>query len=141
MLQSQVQETFAGAMKSPAATPPSDTARQFAQDGENDPFLEHYFKRIDPSVAGSFNDEQRAAIKAMFGARGIARHSFEVRRTLPIFWRRYYLVVLMGRERRDISRLFGGGVVSFLFELAGHAITAGLCLLPLAALLVAIRTF
>ncbi len=95
-----------------------------------DPFIDHYFKRIDPQTAASFTDEQCEAIKTMFGGRGIAKHTVEVRRSLPIGRRRYYLVMLMGRERRTFGRLYSEGAVSGAFNLLGYAITAALWMLP-----------
>lgn len=108
----------------PAAAPQAGTSR--------DPFIDHYFKRIDPAVAASFTQEQRDAIKVMFGARGVAQHSVEIRRSLPIGRRRYYLVLLMGREQRTFGRLYREGAISDPFNLLGYAITAGLWLLPAA---------
>jgi len=95
-----------------------------------DPFIDHYFKRIDPQTAASFTVEQREAIKTMFGGRGIAKHTVEVRRSLPIGRRRYYLVMLLGRERRTFGRLYSEGAVSGAFNLVGYAITAALWMLP-----------
>ena len=95
-----------------------------------DPFIDHYFKRIDPHTAASFTAEQCEAIKAMFGARGVAKHTVEVRRSLPIRRRRYYLVLLLGRERRTFGRLYSEGAVSGAFNLVGYAITAALWVLP-----------
>ncbi|HEY9549687.1 MAG TPA: hypothetical protein VIR45_09315 [Kiloniellaceae bacterium] len=96
----------------------------------HDPFLDHYFKRVDPRVAASFTPEQCEAIKSMFGGRGIARHAVEIRRSLPIGRGRYYLVLLLGRERRTFDRLYSEGTVSGAFNLLGYAITAALCMLP-----------
>jgi len=112
----------AGTQEAPAAK--SATPR--------DPFIDHYFKRIDPRVAATFTGEQREAIKTMFGARGMAQHSVEIRRSLPIGRRRYYLVMLMGRERRTFGRLYSEGAISGPFNLLGYAITAGLWMLPAA---------
>jgi hypothetical protein len=111
----------------PAATAPA--APQIA-DSPRDPFIDHYFKRIDPAVAASFTAEQCEAIKTMFGARGMAQHAVEIRRSLPIGRRRFYLVLLMGRERRTFGRLTRDGAISGPFNLLGYAITAGLWLLP-----------
>lgn len=97
-----------------------------------DPFIDHYFKRIDPQVAATFTQEQCEAIKTMFGARGMAQHAVEVRRSLPIGRRRYYLVLLLGRERRTFGRLHSDGAISGPFNLLGYAITAGLWMLPAA---------
>jgi hypothetical protein len=96
----------------------------------HDPFLDHYFKRIDPRVAASFSPEQREAVKTMFGARGFAKHAVEVRRSLPIGRGRYYLVLLLGREHRTFARLYSEGAVSGAFNLLGYAITAALWMLP-----------
>jgi len=95
-----------------------------------DPFIDHYFKRIDPRVAATFSAEQCEAIKTMFGARGIAKHSVEVRRSLPVGRGRYYLVLLIGRERRTFGRLYSEGAVGSAANLAGYAVTATLWMVP-----------
>lgn len=115
----------------PAASEPrSIEAPQIAPKNTGDPFLDHYFKRIDPRVATSFSPEQCEAIKTMFGARGIAKHSVEIRRSLPIGRGRYYLVLLLGRERRTFGRLYSEGAISGPFNILGYAITAALWMLP-----------
>lgn len=118
-------------LSSPAHPASADRAPDSPATG-SDPFLDHYFKRIDPRIAASFSPEQREAIKAMFGARGIARHAVEVRRSLPIGRGRYYLVLLLGRERRTFGRLYSEGSVTAPFNLLGYAITAALWMLPAA---------
>ena len=70
----------------------------------DDDFLAHYFRRIDPAVAASFTKEQRQAIRTMFGDRGATRHAVDVRCTFPLGWRRFYLVFLLGRDRRKMIR-------------------------------------
>lgn len=70
----------------------------------DDDFLAHYFRRIDPAVAASFTKEQRHAIRTMFGDRGATRHAVDIRCTFPLGWRRFYLVFLVGRDRRKIIR-------------------------------------
>jgi hypothetical protein len=119
----------------PVSIPADDTAPPLASlkpapQNTGDPFLDHYFKRIDPRVAASFTPEQCDAIKSMFGARGIAKHSIELRRSLPIGRGRFYLVLLMGRERRTFGRLYGEGAVTGPFTILGYVITAALWTLP-----------
>ncbi|NIA68091.1 3-phosphoshikimate 1-carboxyvinyltransferase [Pelagibius litoralis] len=109
------------------------------QVAQRDPFIEHYFKRIDPQLAASFSEEQCAAIKEMFGARGVAKHAVELRRSVPIGWRRYYLVLLMGRERRTFDRLFSEGATTRPFLLLGYAITATLWMIPAVAVALALQ--
>lgn len=106
-----------------------------------DPFIAHYFKRIDPKLAASFTPDQCAAIKAMFGARGVAKHAVELRRSIPIGRRRYYMVLLMGRERRAFDRLFSEGAISRPFNILGYTITAALWLVPAVIAVVALRSF
>lgn len=113
-----------------AHPPAADASGEDTSPAERDPFLDHYFRRIDPRVAASFSPEQRDAIKAMFGARGVARHTVEIRRSLPIGRGRYYLVLLLGRERRTVGRLYSEGSMSTAFNLLGYAITAALWMLP-----------
>lgn len=98
-----------------------------------DPFIDHYFKRIDPRVAATFSAEQCEAIKTMFGARGIAKHSVEVRRSLPVGRGRYYLVLLIGRERRTFGRLYSEGAIGSTANLVGYAVTAALWMVPAVA--------
>ena len=70
----------------------------------DDEFLAHYFRRIDPAVAASFTKEQRHALRLMFGDRGATRHAIDMRCTFPLGWRRFYLVFLLGRDRRRVIR-------------------------------------
>jgi len=100
------------------------------QPAAQDPFIDHYFRRIDPNLAATFTAEQREAIKTMFGARGIARHTIELRRSIPIGRKRFYIVFLFGHERRTFSRLHSDGSISRPLNILGYAITAGIWTLP-----------
>lgn len=131
MFQQSATPEDATSVSVPAASEPrSIESPQIAPKNTGDPFLDHYFKRIDPRVATSFSPEQCEAIKTMFGARGIAKHSVEIRRSLPIGRGRYYLVLLLGRERRTFGRLYSEGAISGPFNILGYAITAALWMLP-----------
>ena len=114
------------------------TRRAEARSALDQAFLDHDFRRLDPEVAASFSAEQRAAIATMFGARGIARHAVEVRRSVPFpgGWR-LYLVFLLGRERRAISRLYSQGLASGRFNVAFYLGLGALFLLPVLFLLIA----
>ena len=126
--QDDVQSSSLHATESAAAP-----LQQAPLDQGRDPFIDHYFKRIDPRVAASFSPEQCEAIKTMFGARGVAKHSVEVRRSLPIGRGRYYLVLLIGRERRTFGRLYSEGTVGGTSNLIGYAVTAALWMVPAVA--------
>ncbi len=112
--------------------------RAEARNASERAFLDHYFRRLDPEVAASFSAEQRDAIATMFGARGIARHAVEVRRSVPVpgGWR-FYLVFLLGRERRAMSRLYSQGMVSGRFNAVFYLGLGALFLLPVLFLLAA----
>lgn len=70
-----------------------------------DPFLQQFFSRISPTAAASFSDGQLDAIKQAFGARTPGAHAVDLRLSLPIGRRRFYLVLLAGRERRGRARI------------------------------------
>ena len=74
----------------------------------DDIFLDHYLRRIDPQVAASFTEPQIAAIKQMLGARAAGPHALDFRPTLTLGRRRYYMVLMMGRDRRTLTRADGG---------------------------------
>ncbi len=122
----------------PASISARKARRAEARNTSERAFLDHYFRRLDPEVAASFSAEQRDAIAAMLGARGIARHAVEVRRSVPVpgGWR-LYLVFLLGRERRTISRLYSQGMVSGRFNVVFYLGLGGLFLLPVLLLLAA----
>jgi hypothetical protein len=70
-----------------------------------DPFLAQCFGRIPKDVAKTFSDAQLDAVKRAFAARSWGAHSVDLRFSLPLPWRRYYVVFLVGKERRDRARL------------------------------------
>ncbi len=122
----------------PAAISTRKARRAEARNASERAFLDHYFQRLAPEVAASFTAEQRAAIATMFGARGVARHAVEVRRSVPFpGGRRLYLVFLLGRERRTISRLYSQGMTSGSFNVAFYLGLGALFLLPVLILLAA----
>ncbi len=100
--------------------------------------VDHYFKRLDPEVAASFTEAQREAIQTMFGARELAKHAVELRRSVPLpGGRRFYLVLLLGRERRGIARLYSQGTASKSYDVLWYLGLGALCLAPILALLTA----
>jgi hypothetical protein len=67
-----------------------------------DPFLEQFFARIPDSTARSFTADQLLAIKMAFGARDWGFHTIDLRLSIPLL--RYYLVFVMGSEKRSKER-------------------------------------
>jgi hypothetical protein len=88
-------------------------------DGSRDPFIDKFFSRIPREVAASFTVEQLGAVKMAFGARSWGSHAIDVRKSFPLFWHRIYIVLLMGRERRDDERLRAEGA---MFGTLGNAV-------------------
>lgn len=70
----------------------------------HDPFLERFFARIPREVAASFTDDQLLAVKRAFAAHGEAGHSIDLRLSFPLLLGRWYLVLILGPERRSRAR-------------------------------------
>jgi len=68
---------------------------------QHDETLSRFLARIPVDVADSFNEAQLLAVKRAFAEHFSRQHPVDIRLTLL---RRYYLVVLAGRERRDGAR-------------------------------------
>ena len=71
----------------------------------SDPFLAMFFSRIPSETAETFTEAQLDAVKMAFGARSFGAHAVDIRRSLPWFSRRFYLVFLAGAERRSRARI------------------------------------
>lgn len=102
--------------------------------------LDPYLRRLDPQVAASFTDVQREALKDMLGARGVATHTVEVRRSIPLGRRRFYLVFLFGPERRGMARLYSQGMISARFTVLFYLGVGAALLAPVLGLLALVGT-
>jgi hypothetical protein len=70
----------------------------------DDWFEQGLLKRIPDDLRDSFTPEQLSALKIAFGARKWGQHPIDVRGTLKVWSWRYYFVILMGRNKRELSR-------------------------------------
>ena len=72
----------------------------------NDPALQSLLGRMPAEVAKSFTEEQLSHLHSALGARSWKKHPLDIRSTFPIPFAksRIYFVLLMGRNRRDLSR-------------------------------------
>ena len=91
--------------KGPRFESPSDAASRRQEGGSKeasarDADLDEILKRINPEVAVTFTPQQRRVLRSLLATRGATRHTLDLRQTLPIFGKRYYLAVFFGRERR-----------------------------------------
>ena len=116
-----------------STTPATAPERQHDPD---DVVLDHYLQRLDRGIAETFTEDQREAVKILLGIRGIARHTIELRRSVPFGRRRFYFVFLFGRERRGFSRLFSQGMNSRRFNILLYLGIGIFCLMPLFLLLI-----
>lgn len=65
-------------------------------------FAEFTMSRIPKEVRDSLNEVQSSAIRdALIGVDQNARHSIDIRLTLPLLVRNYYFVIFAGRDRRS----------------------------------------
>jgi len=66
--------------------------------------FERFLKSLPPDVVASFNSNQ---LKAMSSAlrQDARRHPVDLRVSVPVFWKRFYFVLLIGPERRTAERL------------------------------------
>ncbi|MDR6236773.1 3-phosphoshikimate 1-carboxyvinyltransferase [Pseudomonas oryzihabitans] len=71
----------------------------------HDPFITGLKERLPEELRESFTEEQLEALKLAFGTRSWGKHSIDLRGTLKFWHRRYYFVLLAGRNYRHLSRL------------------------------------
>ncbi|MBD2294088.1 hypothetical protein H6G06_11440 [Anabaena sphaerica FACHB-251] len=69
------------------------------------PIFEELFSQISPEIASTFTKEQIAAIKQGVQRREWYEHSLDLRISVPIPLLSFYLVLLVGEERRSKQRL------------------------------------
>jgi hypothetical protein len=84
------------------------TLSQQKMGGDN--FSQYVLKKIDPQVFKTLNLLQLEAIsQAIAGTDKSKRHAFDFRGAIPLFFRRYYFVMLAGRDRRSATRTIEAG--------------------------------
>ena len=67
-------------------------------------FIGRFLGGMPRDVADSFTPEQLAAVQRAFGMRYAAPHDVDLRRSVGVLGRRFYVVLLMGRERTGDAR-------------------------------------
>ena len=78
------------------------TSRRMLDAPDLDPYTRAVLAHIEPDVLDSLTDSQFAAIReAIDAARPIRRHPIDIRGVIPLYFARYYYVVLAGRDRRQ----------------------------------------
>lgn len=70
-----------------------------------DPYAQSVIDRIDPKIRQSLSSVQLSAIAAAIGqVRNGKNHRIDWRGSIPLFFARYYYVVLLGRDLRLETR-------------------------------------
>jgi len=60
---------------------------------------------MDRDVANSFTEAQLQELERVLSASASRRLPVDIRVTVPVLWRRYFITVLAGPERRSAERL------------------------------------
>lgn len=102
--------------------------------GTSDQFIKRFLMAIPPEVAASFTDTQLAALKRAIGG-GWGSHPVEIRRSIPFFGRRYFIVLLGGVERRSKERIRAEHANRPLWTVANSLIIGGFILMLLFSLI------
>ncbi|WP_304641938.1 3-phosphoshikimate 1-carboxyvinyltransferase [Pseudomonas sp.] len=71
---------------------------------EQDAFVKGLKERLPAELRESFTNQQLDALRIAFGARRWGKHPVDLRGTLDLLGWRYYYVLLIGRNRRNLTR-------------------------------------
>ena len=105
-----------------------------------DDFNNQLLSRLPPEVAASFTAPQLQALKQVLGGRPWASPAVDIRRGLPLFGGRLYLVFLLGRERRSAERLAQERLIHPFWTLANTAALLAILLFAFIGVLVVLYT-
>lgn len=92
---------------------------------ENDPTILNFLEKMPAPVAASFSEEQLSHILTVIASRGWGKHNIDYRGTfkLPLYQWRFYYVILLGKNYRELSRkekqlsIFTLSIISLIFLL------------------------
>lgn len=84
-------------------TPDQPTAQPSTREGAKWA-VDRLLSAMPQAVAASFSEEQRLALQAALVANTRKRHPVDLRWSIPVGQRRFYLVFLMGEEERSKAR-------------------------------------
>lgn len=69
-----------------------------------DASLNRFLKRFPEEVANSFTGDQLQAMRAALQTTQWRRHPVDIRLTLPLLWKKFYVVLVAGPEQRSQQR-------------------------------------
>ena len=67
---------------------------------KTDSFIQLFFARIPSQTAATFTNAQLTELKRVFGTRSLRPHAIDIRLSIPFFKRGFYLVFLLGKQKR-----------------------------------------
>lgn len=85
--------------------PPTEIFPAGDDETESDPFLKRMFARMTPGARHLFTPYQLDEIKRAFSARSFGTHAVDLRFSFQLLRQSYYVVFLLGRERRTNARI------------------------------------
>ena len=71
---------------------------------KEEPNVQHMLERMPKNVADSFTDDQLFHLNTALAGRRWGIHKVDIRGTISLLRSRYYFVLLVGRDKRDLSR-------------------------------------
>ncbi|MBN3897406.1 MAG: hypothetical protein V7L14_17120 [Nostoc sp.] len=77
------------------------TNRLTKYSSKNDTFLQQFFACIPPQVVATFTDAQLTELQKVFRERVSKRHAVDIRLSTPFNKKRFYVVFLLGKEKRS----------------------------------------
>ncbi|WP_076416633.1 hypothetical protein [Shewanella sp. UCD-KL12] len=108
----------------PVSQETEEVSLDFPTPIRQDPVIEKLLKKLPPSLAGSYSDEQLQGMRVALGDRTWGTHFIDSRGTFafPFVPWRFYYVFLLGKNRRAYTRrekhasmlMFIGLVLSFI---------------------------
>ncbi|WP_008309869.1 hypothetical protein [Leptolyngbya sp. PCC 6406] len=69
------------------------------------PALDDFLEKMSPHVTATFTGSQLEAMEKALENRRWQRHPVDLRLSIPFIWKRFYIVVVAGEERRSPDRL------------------------------------
>lgn len=75
-----------------------DSTKKYVKD---DPAIQEFLGRIPRQIAATFTNTQLAEIKRVFFHRVNNSHPVDIRLSLPFFGKRFYVVLFMGKDKRN----------------------------------------
>ncbi|MFE4105188.1 hypothetical protein [Almyronema epifaneia] len=99
--------------------------------------FKQFIERLPPHIVASFSEAQLNAMQKALEPRAWRQHPVDLRLSVPLLWKRFYVVLVAGPERRTPDRrasdrsaqalwTSGNLIVMFLVSLAGVLMLSGL---------------